>query len=59
MKNLKKCINMLPRDQIKALLENNGMAVYDSEPTKDLEEALCQCVEDGDFEEEDIRCLVE
>lgn len=59
MKNMRECINWLDREQITELLENNGMAVYDSETTDELEDALFQCVEDGDIEEQTIRDLVE
>ena len=59
MKNLKECINVLSREQIQSLLESNGMAVYDTESTEDLEETLLQCTEDGNFEEDEIRSMAE
>ncbi len=42
-------INWLDRSRVQKLLEGNGMAVYDSESTDDLKDALRQCVEDGDI----------
>ena len=59
MKNLRSCINWLNREQITELLEGNGMAVYDTESTNDLEDTLFECVQAGDISEETIRDLVE
>jgi hypothetical protein len=42
-------INWLDRSQLQALLESAGFAVYDSEPTDDLREAVRVAVEDGDL----------
>lgn len=42
-------INWLDRSKIQALLEGNGMAVYDSESTDDLRDTLRECVADGDI----------
>lgn len=58
-KNLRTCINWLTREQLKELLEGNGLAVFDSESTEDLGEALFECVEAGDIDEQTVRDLVE
>lgn len=42
-------INWLERKRIVELLEENGMACYDSESTDDLRDILRQCIEDGDI----------
>ena len=47
-------INWLDRSQLQALLESAGFAVYDSEPTDDLREAVRQAIIDGDIHIESI-----
>ena len=58
-KCLRSCINWLDRSQIKDFLESIGTAVYDHEETEDLRDALQEAVESGDFEECELRELVE
>ena len=57
--NVRECINWLSREKITELLEENGMQVFESESTDELEEALFQSVDSGDIPEDAIRSLVE
>ena len=45
-------LNRMSREEIQCLLEENGFAVYDSEPTEKLREALRVNMQDGTIKEE-------
>lgn len=47
--NTHTAINWLDRSKVQELLEDNGMAVYDSESTDDLKDTLRDCIESGDI----------
>ena len=50
-------VRSLPRAEIQALLERWGFAVFDSEPTDDLADAVVANVGDGTIPVDEIRRL--